>query len=294
MKRFPWDHLHAFLAIIRAGNLREASNTIKVSTATLSRRLDLLEQRLGGKLVERTSTGCIPTDLGLRVATWAEQMENAAYGVLREIEKPSELSGTLQINADEWTSFLLIGLLPKLNRLHPNLNFDVLTSQQPYNLTRREADVVIRFSTPETADLKAIRLGHMTYGLYCNEQYLEANRCAIEQQQWEKLDFIGLDEPRSDFEVEAWLRSLSGSPRPWLRCNYAVGVLDAVLAGGGLGIIENSVAKQISDNLFLVKQATQLSKQVWAWVHRSLYDSPRHQALINYLERTWDQTLVQD
>jgi len=78
MKHFPWDNLMVLLAVVRGGTLREAAKAARMSTATLSRRLDALEERLGGKVVERTSTGCIPTELGQRVFALAEQMEEAA------------------------------------------------------------------------------------------------------------------------------------------------------------------------------------------------------------------------
>lgn len=286
MKRFPWDNLHVLLAVIRGGTLREAAKTVRMSTATLSRRLDTLEHRLGGKLVERTSTGCTPTELGLRVLSWAEQMEVAAHGILREIETPTELVGTLRINADEWTSFLLIALLPGLQKQHPSLNVDVLTSQQPFNLARREADVVMRYSPPETSDLIGIPIGNVTFALYASEAYILDHAAQLEQETWAELDFVSLDEPRSDFEVEHWLRSLPGSPRPWLRCNYAVGVLDGVVAGGGLGIIEKSVAR-LNPGIKLVLDAPQLSREVWLWVHHSLRDTLRVQALLNHLTISW-------
>jgi DNA-binding transcriptional LysR family regulator len=286
MKRFPWDNLHVLLAVARGGTLREAAKAVRMSTATLSRRLDALEARLGGKLVERTSTGCTPTELGLRVLTWAGQMEVAAHEILREIETPTELVGTIQINADEWTSFLLMALLPGLSDRYPGLSVEVLTSQQPFNLARREADVVLRYAPPETADLVGVHIGNMGFALYASEAYRQAHAELLQQQAWGALRFVSLDAPRGDFEVERWLRALPNAPRPWLRCNYAVGVLDGVIAGGGLGVIENHVAA-LKLGLTLILEAPSLSKSVWLWVHRSLYDSPRIQGLIDYLKEAW-------
>lgn len=286
MKRFPWDNLHVLLAVIRGGTLSKAAEAVRMSTATLSRRLDALEDRLGGKLVERTSTGCIPTELGTRVLVWAEQMEAAAHEILREIETPADLAGTIRINADEWTSFLLTALMPGLNQLHPSLHIEVLTSQQPFNLARREADVVMRYAPPETADLIGIHIGYVKFALFASDAYIQHHAVQLQREAWSELRFVSLDEPRSDFEVERWLRSLPGAPRPWLRCNYAVGVLDGVVAGGGLGVMECSIA-QMNMGITRVKDAPQLSRQVWLWVHRSLHDSPRIQVLIDYLKGTW-------
>lgn len=286
MKHFPWDNLIVLLAVIRGGTLREAAKAARMSTATLSRRLDALEERLGGKVVERTSTGCVPTELGQRVFALAEQMEEAADEIARQVDTPRELVGTVRINADEWASFMLITLLPGLNRQHRSLDVEVLTSREPYNLARREADALLRYGPPDTGDLRGDRVGQMDYALYANQAYAARRQAAIASQAWHELEFVGLDEPRVEFEVERWMRSLPGANRPWLRCNYSVGVLDGVTSGAGLGVIECAVAQHVG-GLIRVRDAPALSKEVWLWTHRSLYDTPRFQALRDYLKLTW-------
>lgn len=286
MKHFPWDNLIVLLAVIRGGTLREAAKAARMSTATLSRRLDALEERLGGKVVERTSTGCVPTELGQRVFALAEQMEEAADEIARQVDTPRELVGTVRINADEWASFMLITLLPGLNRQHPSLDVEVLTSREPYNLARREADALLRYGPPDTGDLRGDRVGQMDYALYANQAYAARRQAAIASQAWHELEFVGLDEPRVEFEVERWMRSLPGASRPWLRCNYSVGVLDGVTSGAGLGVIECAVAQHVG-GLIRVRDAPALSKEVWLWTHRSLYDTPRFQALRDFLKQTW-------
>ncbi|SNY56604.1 LysR family transcriptional regulator [Stenotrophomonas sp. CC120223-11] len=286
MKHFPWDNLIVLLAVIRGGTLREAAKAARMSTATLSRRLDALEERLGGKVVERTSTGCVPTELGQRVFALAEQMEEAADEIARQVDTPRELVGTVRINADEWASFMLITLLPGLNRQHPSLDVEVLTSREPYNLARREADALLRYGPPDTGDLRGDRVGQMDYALYANQAYAARRQAAIASQAWHELEFVGLDEPRVEFEVERWMRSLPGANRPWLRCNYSVGVLDGVTSGAGLGVVECAVAQHVG-GLIRVRDAPALSKEVWLWTHRSLYDTPRFQALRDFLKQTW-------
>ncbi|WP_439448184.1 LysR family transcriptional regulator [Stenotrophomonas sp. ATs4] len=286
MKHFPWDNLIVLLAVIRGGTLREAAKAARMSTATLSRRLDALEERLGGKVVERTSTGCVPTELGQRVFALAEQMEEAADEIARQVDTPRELVGTVRINADEWASFMLITLLPGLNRQHPSLDVEVLTSREPYNLARREADALLRYGPPDTGDLRGDRVGQMDYALYANQAYAARRQAAIASLAWHELEFVGLDEPRVEFEVERWMRSLPGANRPWLRCNYSVGVLDGVTSGAGLGVIECAVAQHVG-GLIRVRDAPALSKEVWLWTHRSLYDTPRFQALRDFLKQTW-------
>ena len=181
---------------------------------------------------------------------------------------------------------MLITLLPGLNRQHPSLDVEVLTSREPYNLARREADALLRYGPPDTGGLRGDRVGQMDYALYANQAYAARRQAAIASQAWHELEFVGLDEPRVEFEVERWMRSLPGANRPWLRCNYSVGVLDGVTSGAGLGVIECAVAQHVG-GLVRVRDAPALSKEVWLWTHRSLYDTPRFQALRDFLKQTW-------
>ncbi len=75
--RFP---KHAFL-VAEHGSIRRAADILNLSQSTLSRRIQLLERRLGVTLFERSRTGTKPTLVGERfmrsAAVGAEQLRQA-------------------------------------------------------------------------------------------------------------------------------------------------------------------------------------------------------------------------
>ncbi|NNJ15141.1 LysR family transcriptional regulator [Pseudomonas putida CSV86] len=213
MKHLEWDNLHVLLAVVRSGNLKRAAQRLRLSTATLSRRLDALEEQLGGQLLERSSTGCLPTAFGQRIAGLAEQMEGAANEILREADSPENVEGTVRVNADEWLSFLVIALLAPIRPRHPLLDMEVLTTPHPVNLARREADLSLRYAEPETRDLVAEPLGEIEFALYGASHYLDRHRPALAARDWANLDFVGLEESRLDQDLETWWQGLDGAPR---------------------------------------------------------------------------------
>lgn len=286
MKRLSWDNLHVLLAVIRCGNLGQAARRLRLSTATLSRRLDVLEEQLGGQLLERTATGCIATALGQRICTLAEQMEGAANDILREVERPEAVDGMVRINADEWLSFLVTALLAPIRQRHPLLDVEVATSVAPSSLARREADLSLRYAAPGSADLLADPLGTLEFGLYASSRYIDLHPHAIERQAWAELDFVGLDDSREDPAMRDWWANLPGAPTAWLRCSYMLGVYDGVLAGAGLGIIERQTA-DLTPNLVLVREAPELTRQVWLCAHRSMRDNARVKAVKAFLMEAW-------
>jgi DNA-binding transcriptional LysR family regulator len=288
MKRLEWDNLHVLLAVVRTGNLKRAAQRLRLSTATLSRRLDALEEQLGGQLLERSSTGCLPTAFGQRIAGFAEQMEGAANEILREADSPESVEGTVRVNADEWLSFLVIALLAPIRPRHPLLDMEVLTTPHPVNLARREADLSLRYTEPETKDLSAERLGEIEFALYGASQYLDRHRPAIAARDWASLDFVGLEESRMDQDLETWWQGLDGAPAPWLRCNQTLGIYDGVIAGAGLGIVEKRTAK-LTPTLELVMDMPGLTQEVWLCTHRSLRASARIKAVRDFLVEAWPQ-----
>lgn len=65
-----------------------------------------------------------------------------------------------------------------------------------------------------------------------------------------------------------------------------MGVLDGLTAGGGLGVIERTVAEHVG-GLVRVRDAPALTQDVWLWTHRSLYETPRFQAVRDFLKHAW-------
>lgn len=286
MKRLEWDNLHVLLAVVRSGNLKRAAQRLRLSTATLSRRLDALEEQLGGQLLERTSTGCFPTAFGQRIAGWAEQMEGAANEILREADSPETVEGTVRVNADEWLSFLVTALLAPIRTRYPQLDMEILTTPFPVNLARREADLSLRYTRPESSDLIAEPLGEIEFALYASSPYAAQKRQALTERNWAALDFVGLDESRMDQTMEAWWERLDGAPAPWLRCNHTLGIYDGVIAGGGVGIVEKRTAR-LTPSLELVMDVPELSREVWLCTHRSMRESARIKSVRDFLVETW-------
>ena len=59
-----WDDLKVLLALSREGSTRKAASKMGVSNTTVMRRLESLEEHIGGKLFNRTPDGYKPTAAG--------------------------------------------------------------------------------------------------------------------------------------------------------------------------------------------------------------------------------------
>ena len=118
-----------------------------LSHATVFRRLDGIERRLGVSLFVRGRRGYTPTPAGEDMAATAARIEHEVLGAERRlVGRDLHLSGTLRVTT---TDTLLPGLLaprywPPFGRMHPDIQLEVAVSNQLYSLTRRDADVAVR------------------------------------------------------------------------------------------------------------------------------------------------------
>lgn len=285
MEHLDWDDLKILVAIARSGTLRAAAASCGLSAPTLSRRLSELERQLGEPLIDRVPSGCTVTAFGARVLVWAEQMEELAHRIERAADVTGNAGpkGIVRINAVEWPSYVLLKLLGSFQDRLPGLSIEVLTSQAPYNLARREADIALWSECPEEGDLYVRRIGKIRFGLYCSRDYFLRHKTAIASRDWAGLSFVGYDDRQGSHPVTQWMKTLNGAPAPSLRSSYGTGVFDAVLGGSGLGVLAQLAGRTTSELVCVEKHIKVLDQDVWMVLHPALRESERIRTVANLL-----------
>lgn len=291
MKHLNWDDLRLLSFIAQEGTLRGAARKAGLSAATLSRRLDDLEEAVGQKLVERFQGGCIPTAFGTDVFALAEQMGEIALEVERTRDRRDAhaVSGLVRINTDEWLSYFLTTRFARFHDRHPNVDVEIVTSHRPYNLARREADIAIRPYRPEQLDLVARRIGTLSFGLYGSREVVARHAGAIAQGEWTGVPFVGFDEPRAEFQSDRWLRALPGAQAPWMRCSYGLGILDGVAHGAGLGVLATFLADDHQHLAAAIPHIPELDQEIWLSMHGGLRKSARIRAVVDFMEEVFGE-----
>src|SRR5271168_4839601 len=140
-----WDDVRYFLAVARGGSVRAAAERLGVNHATVLRRIAQLEERLGVHMFEKLPSGYRLTDAGEEVLEFAEQMEASSNQLeTRVFGRDQSVRGLLRVTlAPPLASHLLMPDIADFARLHPEIEMAILSSEQPVNLTNRQADVAI-------------------------------------------------------------------------------------------------------------------------------------------------------
>ena len=153
--------LRAFVAIAREGSFTRAAALLGVSPSALSQSMKELEDRLGIRLLARTTRSVSPTEHGARLlsslAPRFEEIEQALDILKESRDKPA---GTLRITTSDHAADTII--LPKLSALlleHPDINLEIITDYQLVDIVEQRLDAGVRLGDQVAKDMIAVRIG---------------------------------------------------------------------------------------------------------------------------------------
>jgi DNA-binding transcriptional LysR family regulator len=154
-----FQELSVFARVVESRSFSRAARELGLSQPSVSRIVNELEQRLGVKLVLRTTRRIVPTDAGARflqdvrpVLRALEEAENAARAA-------DSLSGSLRIAMSVAFGVReVIPILPPFLTAHPGLKVEFMISDDQQDLIAEGADVAIRLGLLPDSGFGARRL----------------------------------------------------------------------------------------------------------------------------------------
>jgi len=278
-----WDDLGMLLAVYRAGSLAGASAALSVDASTVSRRLKAYEAALGSSLFLRTPEGLMPTELTLRLVPHAEQAEAAVLAAEAAAAGASErVGGVVRLAAAEGiAAYLLAPSVPALLDAHPALRLELIAGSKLVDLSRREADIAVRFVRPTAGDLVIKRVASSgSYGTYASEAYLDG-RADLRP---EALDWIGwVPEQRHLPEARLYDRLIGLPPR--FAADSTVTMFEALRAGAGVALLPEAFVSLVPGLTRLPSPRADFEVGVWLVTLRPLRRVPRVDTVWRWLER---------
>ena len=158
---FDWSLVRSFLAVLEKGSLLAASRHLQLSQPTIGRHVAELESQLGLVLFDRNGRGLLPTEASYHLAESARIMQSGADQLARNVMGADlGASGTVRITASQPVScYVLPPLLAQMRLSLPDVQVELVASNEVSNLLRREADIAVRMVQPQQASIIARRVG---------------------------------------------------------------------------------------------------------------------------------------
>ncbi|MGD9670714.1 MAG: LysR family transcriptional regulator [Hyphomicrobiaceae bacterium] len=161
MSREMMADLAAFLAVAREGSFTRAAAKIGVSPSALSHTIRKLEERVGVRLLIRTTRSVSPTEAGERllgsIGPHIDQIRIEIEGLKSLRDHPA---GTVRITTgDHAAEAILLPAITKLLSDYPEVNVEVSVDSGFVDIVADRFDAGVRFGETVAKDMVAVRIG---------------------------------------------------------------------------------------------------------------------------------------
>jgi len=283
--RLDWSWLEAFQSVATHGSLSAAARATGLSQPTLSRHIAALEKSLQITLFDRTSKGLSLAPSGLELLEHANAMLDAAHRFSLHAEGQTQaVEGTVRITASEVVAtYLLPSVIAALRRDEPQIQIEIVASDQSGNLLQREADIALRMYQPTQLDVIAKKIGDLDLCMYASEVYIERCGEPKDLSDFSQHALIGEDSNTriidgfNEFGV-----SLSRTDFA-VRCDNQVVAWELCKAGYGIGFMQKSIGDESPGVKALLDGTIVGQLPVWLTAHAELRTSRRIARVFEYL-----------
>jgi DNA-binding transcriptional LysR family regulator len=285
--------METFVSVIETGSFSGAARRLGVGQPAVSKSIALLEERLGVRLLLRSTRGLTPTDAGQRLYERAkaaihatDEAELAARGA------GASLAGTVRVCAA--VTFARLHLIPALEGFldrHPGVDLDVVLDDRSIDLVEEGIDVALRMGTLDDSSMTARKLGEGPRFVMGTPAY-----------------FAQAGTPRTPTDLaghRAVIYSQRGGGRSWtfrrdsaeisvavagrLSVSAAEGMRAAVLAGMGVAVASEWMflnELRSGEVVAVLKDWSLPVISLWAVFPTGRMVNARTRALVSYIEET--------
>ncbi|MFK7990207.1 MAG: LysR family transcriptional regulator [Sandaracinaceae bacterium] len=279
-----------FAAVVRGSGFSAAARELELPASTVSRRVKRLEERLGVKLLHRTTrrVGLTPAGRAYyeRIAPVPGLLEEAERAVLETRETPK---GTLRVAVPPEDGGVVWATLQGFLRDYPEVDLEILHSLASVDLIADEVDVALRGGPPpDSADVAAHLLWDSRMLLAASPSYLARRGTPTQVDELNAHDGICMD----GWAPQA-LRRLKGDGPPLritmhnrVRSNSLTTARNAALDGLGIApLLEMTCRAELASGALVevLRGALPSSAQGWVLYPLERERSAAAQALIDHL-----------
>ncbi|UJJ31759.1 LysR family transcriptional regulator [Halopseudomonas maritima] len=272
------DDALIFTRVVECHSFTSAATTLGMQKSTVSRRIAQLEERLGVRLLNRTTRKLRLTEVGQAYYERCRQiMQEFAEAEQAIMQLQREPTGLLRVSSPiEFGQLFLGGVVGQFMRAYPAIQVEVELSTRTVDPVEEGVDVVIHLGRPQDSSLVARRLMTSPRQLYASPDYIKR---------------YGMPAAPAELSAHRCIHALVDGARKWrfeqpavsvpinpvLLVNNITFAREAALAGAGIINVPAFIAEACVEDGTLVRvlENTHLpSSELYA-----LYPSRRFQAM---------------
>jgi len=294
--RIDFADLKSFLTIVRSRSFRLAAIELGQTPSALSHAMRRLEDRLGAKLLNRTSRAVSPTAVGRDLAERLEDGFNQIGSALETFDAPGAARlGEIRLNVFADAAHLLIApALPEFVRLCPEVRLTVVVENRPIDIVAEGFDAGVRYGHYVPEDMVAVPLtGPQRWVMAASPAYIASHGAPHgidELSEHACLQLLLGDNSSYRWEVDD-----GGTPRRLrvpgsLTINDTATSISACKAGLGIAyLLEARIADELArgELRIVLEQHAYVEDPFHIYYSSRRYNHPALRTLINIVRQQW-------
>ena len=288
-----FEELRTFVAIVERGSLVAAARTLGYTANAVSRRLGVLEERLGRRLLHRTTRRLSVTEEGRRFYERCVDILAAAEAAEREVIGGDEISGVLRVAIhNDIVGLDFFRSLGELLATSTDLRVDLRVVPRFLDPIEHGLDLAIHVGPPPPSSLIAVRLGEFYWGLAAAPNYVETHGRPSRPEKLVEHECLRV---LREMPERVWrLARKGGRPRQFpisgrVHINDSRALSEALYAGLGIGVrprteIDEAVKQGRLEHV--LRPWSWATTPLFALVPKGVLRVPRVKAFVEILKAT--------
>jgi DNA-binding transcriptional LysR family regulator len=286
------DELRAFVAVVETGSFAAAAKRLRFARATLHRRIDELEVRVGVPLLRRARDGAVATEAGGLLAARARELLADAQAVMESVRAAgADPLGEIRL-------IVPIGLPPQalihvfqlLRGLFPRISWNIRCVEDPAAELAGEVDVALHIgASPPANPSKVVKLLSLEQRLIASRPYLAKHGTPRAVTDLAEHDLLVWQGPGADVQALPLAGGTSTPIAPALVTQDIFLLRQMAIFGSGIAFLpEAAVPNPITDESSLVRVLPDLVRVelgLWIVAPALMSDAPRIGAVIEQMAR---------
>jgi len=286
-----WNSMKIFLAIAENGNLMTASKVLDLSHSTVFRRLNDFEEKVGGRLFDRIDGKYELTQLGDELLKLAKPVSLSFEEIERHIiGKDLKPHGTVRITAPtSFAYYFLPKYLKAFSKIYPDIQVELLVSDQEVNMSNRQADIAIRVTSSPPEHLVGRMIKEIQWSVFGSKKYLSKNGRPKSLKDLSKHSLIGASSNAINIPPLSWMEK-KHKDNITFRSDDLVTMSHLAGSDLGLAILPDDLKHSKIERLFAYRHDK--ANKLWILTHPDIRKVERIKIVMKFLSEAFSKEVI--
>ncbi len=285
-----WDDIRIFVSVSKEKSFSLTAKKNKTTQATISRRIQNLEQQLGHKLFDRGQGGCALTSQGKNLLEYANKMSSWADAFEKKSQSINGKNRNIIITCGNMIARYLSANLSQLYDNIDSSNIEIRATPEQLSLEKHEADIALRNTRPIAGQLKIRKLNvndFLDFYVYGNKQHHSKVKMSSINE-FDNFSWASYTKNLADLSTAKWLHNHISEKNIKYRLSCSSLLIETLQNNDVLTILPKFVGEASNHLVQVYGPIEKLKADLWLVRRNDQYDN-LIQGVTNNIEKIFEK-----